>query len=289
MKLSVIIPCFNAADTIGVQLDALARQKWSEWWEVVISDNGSTDQSLGIVQHFKERLPGLRTVDASDRRGAAHARNVGARAARGDSLAFCDADDEVGIDWVAAMGEALSAHDFVASRMDFEKLNVPWRAKHFRRHQSEGLQRLGYPPYLPHSGGCGLGVKRSLHEAVDGFDESLLRLMDTDYCIRLQLFGAELHFAPDAVVHVRCREKPGASFRQARLWGRYSVLLYKRYRPPGVSELWRWGLHTRAWKSLLRSLPRVWSPQDRAQWLFRLGWQIGMLQGSIEHRVPPVS
>ncbi|MBF2059991.1 glycosyltransferase family 2 protein, partial [Fischerella thermalis] len=43
MKVSVIIPCLNAAETIGVQLEALANQQWSQPWEVIIADNGSTD------------------------------------------------------------------------------------------------------------------------------------------------------------------------------------------------------------------------------------------------------
>jgi glycosyltransferase involved in cell wall biosynthesis len=111
MKLSVVIPCFNAASTLGTQLEALARQRYNQDWEVIIADNGSTDGSLAVAESYKSRLPGLRVVDSSDRRGAAHARNIGALNSTGDHLLYCDADDEVAPGWMAAMAEALSRHE----------------------------------------------------------------------------------------------------------------------------------------------------------------------------------
>lgn len=104
VKLSVIIPCLNAERTIGEQLAALAAQRWSERWEVIVADNGSTDGTLEVVRRFAGRLPELRVVDASQRRGSGYARNRGAAVARGEWLAFCDADDVVAPGWVAAMG-----------------------------------------------------------------------------------------------------------------------------------------------------------------------------------------
>src|SRR4051812_42896987 len=114
--LSVIIPCYNAAETIGVQLDALTTQPCAEPFEIIVADNGSTDGTRGVVFRHQAHFPHLRIVDASARRGSACARNVGARMAAGDKLAFCDADDEVAPRWVAAISEALDRHDFVASR-----------------------------------------------------------------------------------------------------------------------------------------------------------------------------
>jgi glycosyltransferase involved in cell wall biosynthesis len=95
-------------------MDALANQSWSEPWEVVVANNKSTDDSMGIVEGYKKQLPNLRIVDASVRQGQPYALNVGAACAQGEAIAFCDADDEVAPGWVAAMGEALSRYDFVA-------------------------------------------------------------------------------------------------------------------------------------------------------------------------------
>lgn len=104
MKLSIIIPCFNAAATIGEQLQALVSQNWKDTWEVIVSDNGSTDGSIKVVEQFKGELPNLHIVDASRRRGTAHARNRGAAMASGDALVFVDADDEVAPGWLEAIG-----------------------------------------------------------------------------------------------------------------------------------------------------------------------------------------
>lgn len=209
--------------------------------------------------------------------------------ASGDALVFVDADDEVAPGWLEAIGNALRVHDFVASRMEFEKLNIPSTAKQMRTHpQRKGLQKLWYPPFLPHAGSCGLAVKRSLHEAVGGYDESFLRVMDTDYCLRIQGLGISLQFVSDALVHVRCREMAGASFRQVCLWGEYNTLIYKRHRPADSMELWRWKNHFRSWVEILRNISKMQSPQGRAELSWRLGWQVGILKGSIKHMVPPV-
>lgn len=179
MKLSVIIPCFNVADTIATQLEALANQRWSESWEVIISDNGSADGSMDIVKKYEGRLPHLRIVDASGRRGRGYARNVAAKVARGESLAFCDADDEVAPGWLAAMGEAVTKYDFVACRIDVYKLSPLWIAKMRKHAQASGLQTRGAPPSLSHAGGGTIAVKRRLHEEVGG-------LMNHSYVIRTQ-------------------------------------------------------------------------------------------------------
>ena len=282
MKLSVIIPCFNAANTIAVQLEALTHQHWCEPWEVIVSNNGSTDETLAIVEQYQEKLPNLRIVDSSDHRGAAHARNVGASVAVGDALAFCDADDEVAPGWVAAMGEALSNYEFVAGKSDYNKLNEPW-LKYRNFPQQDKLQEYKYPPYLPHAASCNLGVRRSVHEAIGGFDETMLQLEDTDYCWRIQLAGIELHFVKDAVVHYRLRQML-EGLHQARLWGEYNILLYKKYRPLGMPKLSS-KAGVRNWWKLLKKFPQVLSKKDRARWMWKFAWRIGRLQGSLKYRV----
>ncbi len=284
MRLSVIIPAYNAADTISGQLGALAGQHWGGGWEVLVSDNGSTDQTRAVALGFRNRLPDLRVIDASARSGAGHARNVAARQARGDALLFCDADDEVAPGWLQAMGRALERHDFVASRIDADKLSAPWALGTRGCPQQEDVQAYRYPPFLPHAASCGLGVKRELHETVGGFDEDFYKLQDTDYCWRVQLQGAELQFVPDALVHMRFRNDPSGAYRQAREWGEYNVKLYKKYRPLGMPRIpVRRGVKN--WLSLVRRLPREWHGAARARWLWDLNWALGRLRGSLKYRV----
>lgn len=288
VKLSVIIPCLNAADTIAPQLEALANQQWSEPWEVIVADNGSTDNTMDIIKKYRERMENLRIVDASNKKGQAHAKNIGAKNAFGESIVFCDADDEVAPGWLAAMGEALSKYDFVACRTDIKKLNPCWVLKSRGNPQESGVQKYNYPPYLSHAGGSTIGVKRWIHDLIGGFDESMILLEDTDYCWRIQLKGIELHFVPEAVIHVRFRNNLKGIFRQANQWGEYNVKIYKRYLPLGMPRLsWKQGVLS--WKNLIktfiRSIPTIRDKGDVANWIWKFGWQLGRLKGSIKYRV----
>ncbi len=284
LKLSVVVPCLNAAATLAEQLEALAGQEYAGEWEVIVADNGSTDGSREIVERFKDRIPRLRLVDASDRRGQAHARNAGAAAATGEAFLFCDADDVVAPGWLAAMGRALAGHGFVACRYDNEKLNPTWVQRTHLNPQKDGLTAYSYPDYLPHAGGGGLGVRREVHEAVGGFDESMPALEDTDYCWRIQRAGTPLTFVPDAVVYIRHRHDLGSVFRQGVSYGEHNVLIYKKYRPLGMPRL-GWMPGAARWAKLLLRSPLALTRERRAPWLWQLGWRVGRLKGCFKYRV----
>lgn len=284
MELSVIIPCLNGAPTIAGQLEALARQEWSRPWEIVIADNGSTDDTAAIVRRYQARMPHLRAIDASRTRGCSHARNVGMRLAASDRFAFCDVDDEVSPGWVAAMGEALMHHDYVASRTEVQRLNPAWvnALWHDAADSPHTLPIcLGF---LPAASGCGFGLTRRLVEEVGDFDESLERLDDLDYSWRAQLAGTKIHLVPEAVVHYRYRHTLRATYLQCFKDGHAETALFRRYAQYGMG--WRpWRQAVRDWISVLLWLPRVRSKIGCGQWLKTAGGLAGRLAGSIEQRV----
>jgi glycosyltransferase involved in cell wall biosynthesis len=234
--ISVVVPVRNAEDTLAVQLEALQRQDLAAPWEVIVADNGSTDRSVEVARSFAGRM-NLRIVDASGVRGAGHARNVGARAARAPNLVFVDADDEVAPGWLAAIVAALADHAVVASHFDKEKLNAPDLRERRGLAQELALGKHNYAAFLPHAGGSGLAVRRSVHEAIGGFDERLLRLQDTDYSWRLQLAGHAIHLEPAALLHVRFRPGGLPSLRQMFDYGRFDGWLYQRYVRHGMERV----------------------------------------------------
>lgn len=286
--VSVVIPSRNAAAVLADQLEALAGQSWRGSWEILLADNGSSDGTAAMADGFRGRLP-LRVLDASARRGQAFARNAGAVASTAERILFCDADDVVGGDYVAAMVRCLDEEGagLVAPRFDFARLNPAWvlaSRPDASTAQSTGLQPYTYPPYLPHAGGSGLGVRRAVHQALGGFDETLPALEDTDYCWRAQRAGFAFRFCAAAVVHVRLRHDLGGIFRQAFSYGRHNVLMYKRCRPFGMPKLSPWAGPAR-WAKLALALPQTVSRPGRARWLSQLGWRLGRLDGCIRHRV----
>ena len=115
--VSVVVPAYNAATVIDVQLAALAAQDYPGPFEVLVSDNGSTD---GLRDHvadhpLAEKLR-LRYVDASGARGPSHARNLGTAAADGDFIAYCDADDQAHPHWL---------RELVCRAADFDAVSGP--------------------------------------------------------------------------------------------------------------------------------------------------------------------
>ncbi|WP_315791491.1 glycosyltransferase [Fischerella sp. JS2] len=287
MKLSVIIPCLNAEKTISLQLEALAKQQWSQPWEVIIADNGSSDQTVAIAQSYQQRLPNLQIVDASLKPGAAWARNVGASVAKGEALVFCDADDEVAPGWLAAMGEALSKYDLVGGMNEHCKLNEPWLVKVHGYPEIDGIT-INHP-YLPLLSGNNLGIKRSLHQAIGGFDENVLLLEDVDYCWRIQELGVKPYEVKDALVHYRFRDSIIDVCRRAWNVGSYEALLYKKHKPMGMPQLisWKSFVRTGVMFPLRFLLLKVRDKITLTQSLMDLAWRVGQLQGCIKYGCLP--
>ena len=88
MKVTVGIPCFNAARWIAQAIQSALDQRDVET-EVIVVDDGSTDGSVAIAQSFGERVK----VIAGGHQGANHARNLALQNATGEWLQFLDADD----------------------------------------------------------------------------------------------------------------------------------------------------------------------------------------------------
>jgi glycosyltransferase involved in cell wall biosynthesis len=139
--LSVVVPVRNGAGELPDQLRALSRQVWSGNWEVIVVDNGSTDETRDVAVSFASVLPRLQVVDASDGAGHGHAVNRGIAAASAHAILFLDADDEVGPGYLAAMAGALARHPFVAAQLDNDTLNEPWCRQSRPAAQAEELGR----------------------------------------------------------------------------------------------------------------------------------------------------
>lgn len=295
MRLSVILPCFNAAETIAVQLEALTQQQWSDSWEVIVSNNGSTDESMAIVERYRDRLPGLRIVNAYEpskpRQPVAHSYNMGIQAAIGDAFAFCESDDEIAPGWVAAMGDALSKYDLVAGRLEYRKLNPHWLtvAGGHQPQQTELIGNTEAPPYLIFASGCNLGMTRTLYETVGLLDTSIPCSYDTDYCWKAQLAGFQLHFVPEALIHYRLRHTLKALYKQGLRWGKDHPLLCRRYGSPDdklvVLDLPKLSLYLfHGLRLFIMSVFNIRRGRGGfAWWLWGLGFQMGVFQSFIKY------
>lgn len=114
VDLSVVIPSYNASETVSRALSSLMDERCFGHYEVIVVDDGSTDSTSGILEEWSSRYPGIVHVLRQDNAGVSAARNAGMEVARGDYIAFVDADDYVESDYVKTSLEAIQGGaDFV--------------------------------------------------------------------------------------------------------------------------------------------------------------------------------
>lgn len=286
IQISVIIPVHNAGVHLNELLSALMDQKCPDPWEIVVVDNGSTDGSVERAMTPSAPVP-IRAVDACAQRGAAYARNVGAREARGTKLLFIDADDLIEPGYVVAMAAALEEHPLVTSRADSRTLNPEWS---YMAHGEWQVSTLPQAVSLPYAGievftiGANLGIRRTLFEAVGGWPEEFRASEDVAFPWRAQLAGSGVHLVQDAVYVHRHRTTLREIFFQYVRWEMYTPLLYKQFRQYGMPRRTLSDLG-KEWSGMFRDLIRARDKQGVATVVVRCGICLGRLAGSLRHSV----
>lgn len=94
IDVSVIVPVYNASEYIGNTLNSIINQDF-DGYEIIVIDDGSTDNSLGIIRSTLENASVPNKVIHQENSGVSVARNVGIDASEGEYLVFIDADDYV--------------------------------------------------------------------------------------------------------------------------------------------------------------------------------------------------
>ncbi|MCL2812831.1 MAG: glycosyltransferase family 2 protein [Clostridia bacterium] len=101
-RLSIVVPAYNAADTLGRCLDSLLAQEENEI-EILVVDDGSTDGTLALAEAYAAKDARVRVFGFAHNRGVSEARNHALDQARGAYIGFCDADDWVATGMYAAL------------------------------------------------------------------------------------------------------------------------------------------------------------------------------------------
>lgn len=289
--LSVILPAHDAAEHISDQLEALGRQDPAVVGEIVVVNNRSRDRTGAIARAAAAGDPRIRVIDADGGRGAGYARNVGAAVARGEWLAFCDADDIVTPAWATTLLACArsTGTEFVAGRNDHDTLQDGGR----RRWPAaiHPPDRRGRERARAFAEGGNLAISARAFAAIGGFDESLrFAAEDVDLSWRLERAGVRLTRCADAVVLCRDPVTLPAALRQAYRYGRGNHGLWHAgggrdgrggHDGRGGRRGGRSGGRPRPWLAAGRVLARAplapWSLRRRAVWARQLAFWIGYL------------
>ena len=281
--VTVVIPVRDGAPTLPDQLQALERQDYKGEWELVVADNGSRDGSGDIARGWAPTLP-LRVVDASARRGLSFALNTAWRAARGELVATCDADDIVSDGWLRALVGAATDADIVGGAFEYRRLNDPTvRAWNVQWRGTGPWITLDYMPFFT-SGN--VAIWRDILEELGGFNEHyVIGGNDVELSWRAGLSAYRFRFEPGAVVHYRYRQDLRGLALQAYRYGRSEPHLYRDFREHGMPRVPA-GRTAMAltWLVLAAPLAAVLR-RVRGRWVRIAAHRAGRLAGSLRHRV----
>ena len=111
--ISIIVPIYNAERYLEACLDSLLSQSEKEL-QILLVDDGSTDGSLAIAKEYAAKDTRVEVFHQSNA-GQSAARNVGLQHAKGEFIAFVDADDKIAEDWCERHLEAIEGADYIQS------------------------------------------------------------------------------------------------------------------------------------------------------------------------------
>lgn len=187
--ISVVIPVYNSADFLRSCLDHLSRSTVQPL-EYIVVDDGSSDSSATVAREF-----GAQVLSTGGRRGPAYARNLGARAARGEVVFFIDADVCVHQDTVERiqadfdederLDALMGSYDDSPEAQDF--LSQYRNLMHCYTHQTSRSEACTF------WSGCG-AIRRQVFLEHSGFDESYGRpaIEDIELGFRLWRGGKKI-------------------------------------------------------------------------------------------------
>lgn len=211
MNLSVVIPTRDRWPALEETLAALSGQRVHGTWEVVVVDNGSSDETVARTRDVASRFPVPLKVLSEPRSGPAAARNTGTRAAMGDLILYTG-DDTAPAD-AETIGRHLDLHRAHPEPTYVVLGRATWRTDkpitplmdwlehggtQFQFHRlSAGPVAIDRYFYTPN-----VSLKRSLWVATGGFDERFpyAAIEDTELGLRLAEARATLDYHPEIVV-----------------------------------------------------------------------------------------
>lgn len=229
-QISIIIPAYNSEDTIRQTLEAVIKQDLSCESEIIVVDDGSTDDTAEIVQALGEG--GRIKYIHQENSGPAAARNRGVQEARGNIVFFTDADCIPHLDWIQKM----MPHFFASNRDETAVVagsygianpgNLLARCIHkeilFRHHHL-------MPDFPKVFGSFNFGARKKIFNKVGGFNADYRHASgeDNDLSYKILAAGYKIYFEKDALVDHYHPERLFQYLREQYRHGFWRVKMYR--------------------------------------------------------------
>ena len=137
IKVSIVVPIYNTAEYLEKCLNSICSQTYHNL-EIILIDDGSTDQSLNICNSFAEKDSRIR-VAHQENKGLSNARNKGMELATGSYISFFDSDDYVEPNMIETMLKVSLSYNAYVCECSFDVLRVDGSVREFSSHRDDQI------------------------------------------------------------------------------------------------------------------------------------------------------
>ncbi len=228
--LSVVVPAYNAAATIGDCIAALRRQSYDGPVELIVVDDGSTDDTAALA-----RAAGATVINAPHGHAAA-ARNAGLRAATGPLICFTDADCAPHPDWLSQISRPFADPDVIGCKGTYATRQRQLVARFVQLEYEDKYDRLRPQATIDFIDTYSCAYRRAVLLANGGFDESIRYVEDQELSFRLAARGYKMVFQESAVVdHLHSATLPAYLRKKANI-GLWKMRIIRRFPDRAVRD-----------------------------------------------------
>lgn len=240
LNVSIVIPAYNAQNTIASALEGCLTQKYAHPYETILVDDGSTDSTGERVKTYPVKYI------FQENSGPAKARNTGWKAAIGEVICFTDSDCIPHFNWVSTLLDGFESNDIAAVAGSYDIVNgesflaqcihqeIKWRHAHFKK-------------TIRAFGSYNVAIRKDILEQTGGFNESyrISSGEDNDLSYKILKAGYKIVFRGDALVAHHHTEKWWNYLKEQYRHGYWRIKLYKDF--PEMSK----GDDYTTWKDII--------------------------------------
>lgn len=232
MRVSVVVPAYNASATVEECLQALARQSLpSSEYEVIVVDDGSSDSTRATAARY-----GVEVL-TQDHQGPAAARNLGAAQARGEIVLFTDADCVPTSDWIESMLLPFGDDQIAGAKGVYHTHQKKLVARFVQLEYEDKYDLMRKERYIDFIDTYSAAYRKEVFNHNEGFDPAFPRASgeDVEFSYRLAERGYRMVFVPQASVYHRHVDSLWDYLRRKFYVGYWRVLMYRKH--PG--KIWK--------------------------------------------------
>jgi cellulose synthase/poly-beta-1,6-N-acetylglucosamine synthase-like glycosyltransferase len=230
--VSVIIPAYNEEKNISNAIEAVLRQHYPKNKIEIIVVDDSTDKTCEIVSRYPVKL-----IHRDKRLGPSAARNIGAKEAIGEILAFTDADDKADKEWLINIVKHYKKKEVKCVVGSSHRTCRNWQQRIivelFKSMGSDDITKNIHNSKgrieINKNIGPNITFRRDIFGEIKGYDENLLGGEEKDITWRIEKAGYKIIFERNAVVYTSPRDNFKKFIEQAYSRGRGGVILYFKY------------------------------------------------------------